>query len=68
MADYNYLRKALERFVADLGLKRRAEFTRLLTEVVRENQGARKKNCSSPWRNCSRRSECATLIEFRGDR
>jgi len=40
MADYNYLRKALERFVADLDLERRAEFTRLLREVVRENQGA----------------------------
>jgi len=49
MADYDYLRKALERFVADLDLERRAEFTRLLTEVVQENQGARRKK-NSPGR------------------
>jgi hypothetical protein len=40
MADYSYLQKALERFVAALDLERRAEFTRLLHDVVRENQGA----------------------------
>ena len=41
MADYDDLQKALERFVAALDPERRAEFTRLLREVVRENQGAR---------------------------
>jgi len=40
MADYNYLQKALDQFVAALDPERRAEFTRLLHEAVRENQGA----------------------------
>jgi hypothetical protein len=40
MADYDDLQTALERFVAALDPERRAEFTRLLREVVRENQGA----------------------------
>ena len=40
MADYDDLQKALERFVAALDPERRAEFTRLFKEVVRENQGA----------------------------
>jgi hypothetical protein len=40
MAGYDDLQKALERFVAALDPERRAEFTRLFKEVVRENQGA----------------------------